>query len=164
MVRWAPRAAQRAASSGAHREAAAQYARALRFADGLSLETRVELLQRRADECYITAQFAEAIEAQQGALDLQRQLGDQRGQGNSLRSLSRLLFFAGRVAEGEPMALEAVGLVRPHALPQGVDQERRQELETLAVADKPRVEAFHRHIDTALHHALTELQPAQVAL
>lgn len=37
VLRWAPRAAERAASSGAHREAAAQYARALRFADGRSL-------------------------------------------------------------------------------------------------------------------------------
>ena len=45
VLRWAPQAAERAASSGAHREAAAQYGRALRFADGVSLETRGELLQ-----------------------------------------------------------------------------------------------------------------------
>ena len=36
VLRWAPRAAERAAASGAHREAAAQYARALRFAGALA--------------------------------------------------------------------------------------------------------------------------------
>jgi hypothetical protein len=35
VLRWAPEAVERAARSGANREAAAQYARALRFADGL---------------------------------------------------------------------------------------------------------------------------------
>jgi len=80
VLRWAPRAAGRAASSGAHREAAAQYARALSFSGALSLQMRSELLVRRADECYMTDQFAEAIEAQLGALDCQRQLrGRARG-------------------------------------------------------------------------------------
>jgi DNA-binding CsgD family transcriptional regulator len=111
VLRWAPRAAERAASSGAHREAAAQYARALRFADGQSPRLRAELLQRRADECYMTSQIDEAIDAQAGALECHRQLGNRRGEGDSLRSLSRLLFFAGRVAEGEPLALEAVELL-----------------------------------------------------
>ncbi|MGB0092975.1 MAG: hypothetical protein WBP81_10650, partial [Solirubrobacteraceae bacterium] len=93
---WAPRAAARAASSGAHREAAAQYALAIRFADGLSPERRAELLQGRADECYMTDQFEEAIDAQQRALACHRRLGDRRAEGDSLRSLSRLLFFVGR--------------------------------------------------------------------
>jgi hypothetical protein len=35
VLQWAPQAAERAARWGAHREAAAQYARALRFADGV---------------------------------------------------------------------------------------------------------------------------------
>jgi len=111
VLRWAPRAAERAASSGAHREAAAQYARALRFADGCSLQTRAELLQRRADECYMTDQFAEAIEAQEGALECYRRLGDLRGEGDSLRSLSRLLRYVGRTADGKAAALEAVELL-----------------------------------------------------
>jgi DNA-binding CsgD family transcriptional regulator len=111
VLRWAQSAAERAASSGAHREAAAQYARALRFADRVSLQTRAELLQRRADECYTTDQFAEAIEAQQGALECQRRLGDSRGEGDSLRSLSRLLRFVGRTQDAQAVALEAVELL-----------------------------------------------------
>jgi DNA-binding NarL/FixJ family response regulator len=62
VVRWAPRAAARAAAAGAHREAAARYARALRYPAALAPDARAELLRRRADECYLTAQFEEAIE------------------------------------------------------------------------------------------------------
>ncbi len=108
---WAPRAAERAALAGAHREAAAQYTRALRFADGLPPETRAELLQHQADECYTTAQFETAIAAQRAALECHQRVGDRLGEGNALRSLSRLLFFAGRIDEAEPLALEAVELL-----------------------------------------------------
>jgi DNA-binding CsgD family transcriptional regulator len=111
VLRWAPRAAERAALSGAHREAASQYARALRFAAGLSVPMRAELLQRRADECYMTDQFEAAIGAQQGALDCQRQRGDPRGEADSLRALSRLLRFDGRTQDAHAMALEAVALL-----------------------------------------------------
>ena len=74
--------------------------RALRFADGLSPERRAELLQRRADECYMTDQFEEAIDAQQRALDMPQTARRSAGEGDSLRSLSRLLFFAGRTERG----------------------------------------------------------------
>ena len=117
ILRWAPQAAERAASSGAHREAAAQYARALRFADGVSLDRRAELLQRRADECFMTDQFAQAIEAQQAALECHRRLGDPRGEGDSLRSLSTLLRYVGRTRDAQMVALEAVELLEP--LPPG---------------------------------------------
>lgn len=111
VLRWAPRAAERAAAAGAHREAAAQYARALSFADGLGLRARAELLHRRADECYMTDQFAEALEAQEGALDCRRELSDRRGEGDALWALARLLRFVGRTADAEAAALEAVEIL-----------------------------------------------------
>ena len=117
VLRWAPRAAEQAARSGSHREAGAQYARALRFGDGLALDRRAELVQRLADECWMTDQFDAAIEAQQEALECRRRLGDQLGEGNALRALSRLMFFAGRVHEGESLALQAVALLE--RLPEG---------------------------------------------
>jgi hypothetical protein len=40
VLRWAPHAAERAAHAGAHREAAEQYARALRFADNQPIQVR----------------------------------------------------------------------------------------------------------------------------
>jgi DNA-binding CsgD family transcriptional regulator/tetratricopeptide (TPR) repeat protein len=112
---WAPRAAEWAARSGAHREAAAQYARALRFARGLPAERRAELLQRRADECFMTDQFAQAIEAEQQAVECHRQAGDRRGEGDALRSLSTLLRYLGRTQEAREVALEAVRMLEPLA-------------------------------------------------
>ena len=68
--RFAPAAAAGAASLGAHREAAAQYARALRFARRLAAAERAELLERRSRECFLTDQYDEGIAAlEAGARD-----------------------------------------------------------------------------------------------
>jgi DNA-binding CsgD family transcriptional regulator len=111
VLRSAPRAAERAAAAGAHREAAAQYARALSYAEDEPLAVRAELFERRAIECYTTAEFDEAIAAQRAALACQREMGDTLGEGNALRALSRLSFFSGTVDEGEALAREAVELL-----------------------------------------------------
>jgi DNA-binding CsgD family transcriptional regulator/tetratricopeptide (TPR) repeat protein len=111
VLEYAPVAAEWASSVGAHREAAAQYARALRFGDALPLGRRAELFTRRAEECYLTSGFEEAIAAQERALECWDRLGDVRGAGDALRSLSRLLFFSGRTEEGESRALEAVEML-----------------------------------------------------
>jgi DNA-binding CsgD family transcriptional regulator/tetratricopeptide (TPR) repeat protein len=111
VLQWAPRAAEQAAASGAHREAAAQYARALRFADGQPDEVRADLLQARAEECYLTSRIDDAIDAQREALECRRRRRDGRAEGNALRILSRLLFFAGRASEAEPLVLEAIELL-----------------------------------------------------
>jgi DNA-binding CsgD family transcriptional regulator/tetratricopeptide (TPR) repeat protein len=111
VLRFAPEAAVRAASLGAHREAAAQYARALRFGDHLQLEERADLLGRRAAECYLADENDEAIEAQRAALDRYRKLGDRRREGDSLRSLSEILWCPGRVAESERAGREAVAVL-----------------------------------------------------
>jgi DNA-binding CsgD family transcriptional regulator len=108
VLRFAPAAAARAASLGAHREAAAQYARALRFADGAPIEARAELLERRAEECNLTDQSAEAIDAAQRALELRRIAGDRHKEGELLRRLSGLLWCPGRVAESDRAGAEAL--------------------------------------------------------
>ena len=59
----------------------------------------------------MTDQFDAAIEAQEEALECWRRLGDRLGEGDALRTLSRLLFFVGRVDEGETLASEAVELL-----------------------------------------------------
>jgi DNA-binding CsgD family transcriptional regulator len=111
VLRFAPAAADRAAELGAHREAAAQYARALRFGDGLSSEEQAELLERRSRECYVTDQSLEGIEAAQAALELYRDVGDRRREGDSLRWLSEILWCPGRVAESEQAGRRAVALL-----------------------------------------------------
>jgi DNA-binding CsgD family transcriptional regulator len=115
VLTFAPLAAQAAAASGAHREAAAHYASAIRFADSEPAARRGELLRRLVDECWMTDQFDAAIEAQRQALDCARAVGDRLAEGDGLRTLSRLMFFTGDVRDGESFALEAVALLE--ALP-----------------------------------------------
>ena len=57
----------------AHREAAAQFARALRYAADLPAARRAALLEAYSYECYLTDQPTEAIEARQAALAAWRQ-------------------------------------------------------------------------------------------
>ncbi len=111
VLEYAQQAALRAGTLGAHREAAAQYARALRFAEGLPLETQAELLERQAYQCFLTAQFNEAIETHERAVECRRALGDPRKEGDSLRALSRILWCSGRIVDSGRRAREAVDLL-----------------------------------------------------
>jgi len=104
VLRFAPAAAERAAALGAHREAAAQYARALRFADTLPTGERAELLERRSYECYLTDQLNEALEALEDAIGCHRELGDARAEGDSLRKLANILWCPGHTAEADETA------------------------------------------------------------
>jgi DNA-binding CsgD family transcriptional regulator/tetratricopeptide (TPR) repeat protein len=112
VLRFAPAAAARASSLGAHREAAEQYARALRFSAGLEPEALAELLKRRSHECYLTDQADEAIDALRRATECYRRLGDRRREGDTLRRLSNILWCPGRGREGRQIGLEAVALLQ----------------------------------------------------
>src|SRR5215216_2461265 len=111
VVRFAPAAATRAASLGAYREAAAQYARALRFGDRLPAGECAELLERRSHACYLTDQNDAAVEAIQDALECRRRLGQRLEEGDSLRWLSQILWCPGRTGESEQAARAAVTLL-----------------------------------------------------
>jgi DNA-binding CsgD family transcriptional regulator/tetratricopeptide (TPR) repeat protein len=117
VLRFAPEAAARAASLGAHREAAAQYARALRFGDRLPAAERAELLERRAEECLLTDDYDGGIAAIEHALHDRRALGDRLREGDALRRLSTFLWCPGRTAEAERSGREAVALLE--SLPAG---------------------------------------------
>jgi DNA-binding CsgD family transcriptional regulator/tetratricopeptide (TPR) repeat protein len=117
VLAFAPTAARRAAALGAHREAAAQYARVLRYADSLPAEERAALLERRAYEGYLTGDLDAAIAAQERALTLRRASADPLGEGDCLRSLSRLYRFVGRIEKAGEVGIEAVA--RLEALPRG---------------------------------------------
>jgi DNA-binding CsgD family transcriptional regulator/tetratricopeptide (TPR) repeat protein len=110
---FAPAAAQRASSLRSHREAAAQYERALRFAGGLRPAERALLFEQRSYECYLTSQIAEAIAARREALALWREVGVPAKVGDSHRWLSRLSWFLGRNAEVEAHAREALAVLEP---------------------------------------------------
>jgi DNA-binding CsgD family transcriptional regulator len=110
-LEYATLAGTRAASRGAHREAAAQYARALRYAENLPLAELAALLERHARECYFSNQIDDAVAAQRRALECYRNLGDRRCESAALCSLSEMLWCPGRIAESERAAREAVDVL-----------------------------------------------------
>jgi DNA-binding CsgD family transcriptional regulator/tetratricopeptide (TPR) repeat protein len=117
VVRYAPAAAEHASSIGAHRESAAQYARALRFADGLPADARAALLEGRSHACYLTDQTDAAIETLEQAITLRHAIGDRRGEGAALSLLSRRLWCGARTDDADLAVREGVRLLE--GLPPG---------------------------------------------
>jgi DNA-binding NarL/FixJ family response regulator len=113
VLRWAPPAGARAAAAGAHREAAAHYARALRFADRMQPEGLAELLERHGTECFLTNALDDSIQALEHAVALRREIGDQRRVANGLAALALVMHDAGRAPDAEALASEAVELAEP---------------------------------------------------
>jgi hypothetical protein len=92
---------------GAHREAAAQYARALRFAGGLPPEQRADLLGRHAFECYVTTQDEDALASSQQALEVHRERGDLPKQLEALASIAQAQLNMGASPDAIETASEA---------------------------------------------------------
>ena len=108
VLRYAPMAAAEAASVGAHREAASYYQLALHYGAGLPPAEHAGLLEHLAYECYLISQHERAIEARSAALEIWRALGSRLKEGDTLRWLSRLQWFAGRRNDAERLAVQAV--------------------------------------------------------
>jgi len=108
VLRLAPAAAEGAVAVGAHREAAAQYERALRFGEGLDPGTFAGLLERFSYEAYLIDRYDLAIDAQERALELHRRGGDARGEGVALYSLAKFHWCPGRTSEAAQYAELAV--------------------------------------------------------
>jgi DNA-binding CsgD family transcriptional regulator/tetratricopeptide (TPR) repeat protein len=114
VLRYAPTAAIEAAAKGAHRQAAQQYARALRHVS-VSPGQRAPLLQDYSEECQHSGLLEEAINARQNAADLWRDSGNPDRQAIALARLGHLLVLAGRNAAGEAAVRKAIDLVGPNA-------------------------------------------------
>ncbi len=171
VLQFAPQAAVAAASVGAHREAAAQYARALRFDRGLALEERADLLVRRAHECALIGDMTDAIGVHQEALECHRERGDSRAEGDSLLELSWLLWNVGRTSEAEGAADRAVAVLEQEPPARGLILAycRRSELYRYASENKPARELGARGLALARElgdadgelHALTAIVGAE---
>ena len=85
VLRHAPEAARRSSALGAHREAAAQFERALRFADDGDRPTLAALHEGLAGEYALLDRWEEAEQALRTALALRRELGDDLRVGEDLR-------------------------------------------------------------------------------
>jgi DNA-binding CsgD family transcriptional regulator len=111
VLAYAPGAARRAEELKAHREAAAQYTRALRWTVGERTPERASLLQGLAYQCYLTDRHTEAVDAWNEALAIYRQIGDRRKEGKVLSRLTRPLWYLGRSPEADAAATSALRLL-----------------------------------------------------
>jgi DNA-binding CsgD family transcriptional regulator/tetratricopeptide (TPR) repeat protein len=112
VLRYAPAAGAEAADAGSHREAAAQYARAIRFAGGLPPAERADLLERYAIEHAAIDRLDLANNAWAEAIAARDRVGDVRRLSGALAGHARSLIVAGRDPEAEAAsrrALEVLG-------------------------------------------------------
>ncbi|MPY34766.1 AAA family ATPase [Streptomyces adustus] len=111
VLEYAPRAAAHAAALGSYREAAAQYTRALRYADSLPLDKRAGLWEGHSLSCFLARQLDESIASRRTAVRMRHALGDGQREGEDLRWLSYMLWPAGKSVEAREAGLEAVRLL-----------------------------------------------------
>jgi DNA-binding CsgD family transcriptional regulator len=172
VLEYAPKAARRAEGLKAHREAAAQYGRALRFAERLEPNQQAQLIENYAYECYLTNQLEEAVTARQEALRLWRSLNERQKEGDNLRWLSRLNWFLGRNAEAEEFAQSALELLQtqPPGLQLAMAYSNMSQLRMLASerdeaifwGEKAAALAKDLGDTTTLSHALNNIGAAQL--
>jgi len=113
VLRFAARAAERAADLAAHREAAAQYERALRFSQDAEPEVIADLNDRLALETALIDRWQDAADARERALQLWRQTGNRLREGDTLRRLSRTMWRLCRGKEAGIRADEAIAALEP---------------------------------------------------
>src|SRR5271165_1240770 len=112
-LRHASAAARRAAALASHREAAAQFERALRFADGADPATEASLHDGYAYQASLLDRWQEAADARERALALWRELGDRLREGDTLRWLAHSLCSLSRGGEAIAAARAAIALLEP---------------------------------------------------
>jgi DNA-binding CsgD family transcriptional regulator len=106
-----------AASRGAHREAAAQYERALGCTNGDDPISLADLQERYAYERFLSDYFEDAVRSQRAAVESYRRAGLDHKVGASLRELSHFLRCGGWQAEAKTAAGEALTILE--TLPSG---------------------------------------------
>jgi DNA-binding CsgD family transcriptional regulator/tetratricopeptide (TPR) repeat protein len=111
LLRYGQAAGERAAALGAHREAAAQFSRALRAAASLPAAEEGNLLEQLAQEYLLINTCDRSFAPQERAITLYRQAGDVVKEAAALRRLSRLYMCGGRGAEAEAPIRRAIGLL-----------------------------------------------------
>jgi DNA-binding CsgD family transcriptional regulator/tetratricopeptide (TPR) repeat protein len=113
VLHHAPRAACHAAELGSHREAAAQFERALRFAAEAGPGVIAGLYDGFAYELMLLGRFQGAVDTGEQALALWRQAGDRLREGDTLRNLSFALQHLGRGPDSVTAAEAAVRVLEP---------------------------------------------------
>ena len=109
VITYAPQAAQMAASAGAHREAAAHYATALKFVEHADPDNAALLYENWAYEAGLALHIDETVlEARRHAVTLWRALGRMDKVAENLRWLSRLHWYRGESADADRYLEKAI--------------------------------------------------------
>jgi DNA-binding CsgD family transcriptional regulator/tetratricopeptide (TPR) repeat protein len=114
VLRYAPLAAARAYELCAYREAAAQYARALKFGDSLTSGERAALLEGRSRACYLADDQLEAIEVIREAISCRQEEGSPLQEARALTELGDYLTCRGFVHDAEQALQRAAALTGGH--------------------------------------------------
>ena len=112
VIRHGPVAAERAATLGAHRQAAELYALALRHADTVPAEHKVQWLEGHAFASHLCGLGEAAQMSWREAVSLRRAMGDSLGEADDLRRLSHELYGLGRVTEAADAGKASLRLVQ----------------------------------------------------
>jgi len=115
VLRYAPAAARRAARLASHREAVAQFERALRFTAGADAAVVAALYDDLATELALLDRAEASAGAVQHALELWRTAGDRLREGDSTRRLSGIMRHLCRGQDAETAAQTAVAILEPLA-------------------------------------------------
>ena len=116
VLRHAPEAARRSSGLGAHRESAAQFERALRFAGEAHPALLASLQEGAAGEYALLDRWDDTDVALRVAIALRRELGDYLNVGSDLRLLSTTLWRLCRGQESLQAAEEAVRVLEALSL------------------------------------------------
>jgi DNA-binding CsgD family transcriptional regulator/tetratricopeptide (TPR) repeat protein len=113
-VRYAAEAGRRASQLGAHREATAQYARALRAAQAVTAAARADLLEAFAEESGMVDHVGDTLSALDEAIAIRRNARDGLREAVDLTRRSVYAIRAGRNDEGEENIQAAFDLLAAH--------------------------------------------------
>ena len=108
VLRHAPSAAREAAALGAHREAHAQFARALPYLGRLPDAEHTDLLAGYAYECELVDRHGDARDAWRTAIERWRAAGERERWANAHTDLARVLLHLGDNAAAEAASARAV--------------------------------------------------------
>lgn len=112
VVKYAPEAAGKAASIGAHKEASKLFLTAIEYFEGNDTNQLAEFYSAYGYECYLSNQIKEAIAFTEKVLNLWKEKADIEKTGDSLRFLSSLWWFDGNRKNAENFAWQAIEVLK----------------------------------------------------
>jgi DNA-binding SARP family transcriptional activator/DNA-binding CsgD family transcriptional regulator/tetratricopeptide (TPR) repeat protein len=111
ILEFAVAAGDAAARLGSHREAAAQFGRAMPYADLLDRDAHVDLLRKRGAECHTSDQLHEAIAAWEQVVTSLRGTDRRADLGSALRQLSHTYYTIADTARSKQYEDEAITIL-----------------------------------------------------